>query len=130
MGYALPAAIGASVAWPAHSIVCLTGDAGLAMTLGELGVLAAIGGHVIVLVLNDGAIDLIRSHQVRAGKPVFGTEFSSPNFAKIAAAYGISSRRVGTDNELLEALNEALERSYALLTRSDARSPYVSNHPE
>ena len=78
------------------------------MVMGELAVLAQWQLPVIVIVLNDSAIDLIRSHQVRAGKPVFGTEFPSPNFAQIAAAYGLSSARVQSEAEYAEALANAL----------------------
>ena len=88
--------------------VCLTGDAGMAMVMGELGVLAELQLPVIVVVLNDGAIDLIRSHQQRSGKPVYGTEFTSPNFSQIATAYGLSSSRVDTEAALDAAIAAAL----------------------
>ena len=108
MGFALPATIGASLARPDQPVVCFTGDAGLSMVVGELGVLAGLDLPVIVVVLNDAAIDLIRSHQVRSGYPVFGTEFTPPNFAQIGAAYGIASYRVATEAELSETIRQAV----------------------
>lgn len=108
MGFALPTAIGASLARHGAPTVCLTGDAGMAMVMGELGVLAQLGLPVIVVVLNDSAIDLIRSHQRRSGKPVYGTEFASPNFCRIAAAYGIESIRVTSEYTLDAAITGAL----------------------
>lgn len=108
MGFALPSAIGAGFALGGQPTVCLTGDAGLAMVMGELVVLAQWQLPVIVVVLNDSAIDLIRSHQVRAGKPVYGTEFPSPHFAQIAAAYGLASARVHSEQEYADALATAL----------------------
>lgn len=108
MGYALPSAMGASLALNGAPSLCVTGDAGMAMVLGELGVLASLQVPVIVVVLNDGAIDLIRSHQVRSGKPVYGTEFTSPNFAEIAAAYTLNSSRVTNEDELNAAVAAAL----------------------
>lgn len=104
MGYALPAALGASLAAPDTPVVCLTGDAGMAMVMGELAVLAAQGGPILVTVLNDGAIDLIRAQQVRAGKPVYGTEFVPPDFTQIAAAYGLPAVRVTTQDALCRAI--------------------------
>ena len=109
MGFALPSAIGASLALDGAPTVCLTGDAGMAMVMGELGVLAQLGLPVLVIVLNDSAIDLIRSHQVRAGKPVYGTEFTSPNFSQIGAAYGIESTRVTSDERLDGAIAAAIQ---------------------
>lgn len=108
MGFALPNAIGASLALGGAPTLCLTGDAGMAMVMGELGVLAELQLPVIVVVLNDGAIDLIRSHQVRSGKPVYGTEFTSPNFSQIAAAYGLTSSRVDSEERLDAAIAAAL----------------------
>ena len=109
MGFALPATIGAALAQPDQPVVCFTGDAGLSMVVGELGVLAGLDLPVIIVVLNDAAIDLIRSHQVRSGHPVFGTEFISPNFARIGAAYGIASVRVATADALNKAIRQAVE---------------------
>ena len=74
--------IGAHLAAPQRPSVCLTGDAGMAMVMGELGVVAQRQLPILIIVLNDGAIDLIRSQQVRAGKPVYGTVFESPNFSQ------------------------------------------------
>ena len=108
MGYALPSAIGAALALKGTPTVCLTGDAGMAMVMGELGVLAELQLPVIVVVLNDSAIDLIRSHQVRSGKPIFGTEFTSPNFSQIGAAYGLATSRVGSEKTLDAAIAAAL----------------------
>jgi acetolactate synthase-1/2/3 large subunit len=100
MGFALPAAIGAHLAAPDRPTVCLTGDAGMAMIMGELGIIAQRSIPLLLVVFNDGAIDLIRAQQVRAGKPVYGTEFESPNFSQIAAAYGLPTARVTTPEQL------------------------------
>ncbi len=115
MGFALPSAIGASFALGGQPTVCLTGDAGMAMVMGELAVLSQWQLPVLVIVLNDSAIDLIRSHQVRAGKPVYGTEFPSPNFAQIAAAYGLTAARVTCEAEYTAALTTALASGRPML---------------
>jgi acetolactate synthase-1/2/3 large subunit len=114
MGYGLPAAIGASFVLNAPT-VCLTGDAGMAMVMGELAVLVQWQLPVLVVVLNDSAFDLIRSHQVRVGKPVFGTEFPSPNFTQVAAAYGVNAARVQNDEEFANALRTGLSLGKPML---------------
>ncbi len=111
MGYALPAAIGAALAAPGTHALCLTGDAGLAMTLGELGVLSRCDAPVTVVVLNDGAIDLIRSHQKRAGKPVFATEFAPLDFTQAAQAFALPAQRVSDEAQLDAALQDQLNRA-------------------
>lgn len=115
MGFGLPSAMGASLALEGQPTICLTGDAGMAMVVGELAVLAQWQLPVIVIVLNDSAIDLIRSHQVRAGKPIYGTEFVSPNFAQIAAAYGLAAQRVHDEDAYAAALATALASGRPML---------------
>ncbi len=116
MSYALPAAIGAIEASPESQALCLTGDAGLAMNIGELGVMTDRSLPVVVILLNDGAIDLIRSHQRRAGKQVFGTEFTPPNYCDAATAFGLRACRVESDEDFAEALSAYLtERGPALI---------------
>jgi acetolactate synthase-1/2/3 large subunit len=93
MGYALPAAIAAGLVQPGTTALCLTGDAGLAMTMGELGTLADAGGPVVVVAFKDDALDLIRHHQREVGLPPFGTEFQGPDFVQIAEAHGVEGVR-------------------------------------
>lgn len=108
MGFALPAAIGDALARPGQPVLCLIGDAGLAMCLGELNVLARLGLPVTVVVPVDNAIDLIRAHQQRQGAPIHGTEFPAPDFCAIAEAHGIPSARVRSEAECDAALAQAV----------------------
>ncbi|HLF81351.1 MAG TPA: thiamine pyrophosphate-binding protein [Anaerolineales bacterium] len=115
MGYGLPAAVAAGLAFPGTPALCLTGDAGLAMTLGELGTLAEAGGPVLVVVFKDDALDLIRSHQRRAGLPPFGTEFRGPDFARIAEAHGIEGVRAEDPSAVVKAAERTLQTRAPLL---------------
>jgi acetolactate synthase-1/2/3 large subunit len=108
MGFALPAAIAGSLALPDQPVVCLVGDGGLAMVMGELGLLTRLQLPVIVVVFNDAALDLIRSQQIRAAKPVYGTEFSSPDFVSLARAYQLEAQRVTTGPECAQAIRTAI----------------------
>lgn len=110
MGFGLPAAIAASMIHPERAVVCVVGDAGLLMTMGELGVLGRLRLNVIVVVMNDGALDLIRAQQLKAGKPVFGTEFNNPDFVGIAGAFGIQAFRAADQEECRAQVNAALAR--------------------
>lgn len=108
MGYGLPAAIAAGLVLGDEPVVCLIGDAGLAMSMGELGTLARLGAPVTVVVFSDGALDLIRSHQLRAGKPAFGTELVAPDFVGVARAFGIEARRVENEAACAEVVAQAV----------------------
>jgi acetolactate synthase-1/2/3 large subunit len=119
MGYGLPAAIAASLVLPDTPVVSLTGDAGLLMSLGELNTLASLKASVTVLVMKDHALDLIRSHQKRSGKQPFGTEFSAPDFVKIAEAHGIPARCVSHQEAFDEALQWSLDVSGPTLIEAE-----------
>ena len=58
--------------------------------------------------MNDGAIDLIRRAQLRADSPAHGTEFLNPDFALIAAAYGLGYARVASGAACEAAVGAAL----------------------
>jgi thiamine pyrophosphate-dependent acetolactate synthase large subunit-like protein len=87
MGYSLSAAIAAGLALRDTSIVCTIGDAGMLMSMSELATLARLEIPVTVVVFKDHALDLIRSHQNKSGKPTFSTEFFAPDFVQIAEAH-------------------------------------------
>ena len=95
MGFGLTSAIAAAEV-TGQPVVCITGDAGLAMVMGELSLLRARGLSVLLAVMNDGALDLIRAAQWRRGKATYGTEFTNPDFAGIAQAYGLAYHRVAS----------------------------------
>jgi acetolactate synthase-1/2/3 large subunit len=108
MGFGLPAAIAAGSVSNGRPVICATGDAGMAMTLGELGVLARLKLPVIVVVFHDAALDLIRAQQLRAGKPTYGTEFANPDFMRVAEAYHIDGYRVTSEAQCAAAVGAAL----------------------
>lgn len=103
MGFGLSSAIAAAEINQAP-VVCITGDAGLAMAMGELGLVAERQPPLLIAVMNDSALDLIRSAQLRRGRPAFGTEFANPDYECIAKAYGIGYRKVASRRECDEAL--------------------------
>lgn len=107
MGFGLSSAIAAAEAG-GEPVVCITGDAGLAMVLGELGLLAERHLPVLVALMNDSALDLIRSAQLRRGRRAFGSEFYNPEFKSIAKAYGMAYRKVGSRPDCDEAIRAGL----------------------
>lgn len=115
MGYGLPAAIGASLALDGEPVVAIHGDGGLAMVAGELGVVAELKLPIIVVVMNDNALDLIRAAQQRAGLRPFGTTFAGPDWTAVAAGFGISGVRVTTFEACRQALLDAVESRTAMV---------------
>jgi acetolactate synthase-1/2/3 large subunit len=106
MGYDLPAAIGASVAAPDRTVICLAGDGSLQMNVQEFATLAALKLPVKVFVLENGGYLSIRSTQknffgrlVGEG-PESGVVF--PDFVKLAEAYGLPARLLDTENPVAD----------------------------
>ena len=107
MGFGLSSAIAAAEVTGLPT-VCITGDAGLAMAIGELGFLVERQLPVLVTVMNDSALDLIRSAQHRQGRPTYGTEFTNPDFRDIARAYGLAYFRAESEHDCQVAIRHGL----------------------
>ena len=109
MGFGPASAAGAALIGRGP-VLCLTGDAGLLMCAGGLATLAQIETPVLMVVLVDGALDLIRAHQCRSGAQPFGTEFPAPDVERIGAAFGLPAVTVDTASGLRAELARGLER--------------------
>ncbi|MEM7129997.1 MAG: thiamine pyrophosphate-binding protein [Chloroflexota bacterium] len=107
MGFGLPAAAAACRVL-GQPTVCVTGDAGMGMVIGELNMVTQEELPVIIVVMNDSALDLIRAAQNRIGKPTFGTEFPNPDFVAVAHAYGLAGYRVTSKEECAAAVQQAI----------------------
>ena len=109
MGFGPASAAGAALVGH-EPVLCLTGDAGLLMCAGGLATLAQLETPVLMVVLVDGALDLIRAHQRRSGAQPFGTEFPAPDVERIGAAFGLPAVTVDTAAGLRAELARGLER--------------------
>ena len=89
MGYAVPAAVGAAIAFPARQVVAFVGDGGFLMTGQEMATALHHGAAPIVLLFNNNMYGTIRMYQERAypGR-VIGTSLSNPDFARLIEAFG------------------------------------------
>ena len=118
MGFGLPAAIGAKVGAPERTVCLFTGDGGLQMTIQELGTIMQEKLNVKIIVLNNHFLGMVRQWQeLFFDKRYSATTMENPDFAAIARAYGIRSRKVSKRDELDEAVNEMLgaEEAYMLV---------------
>ena len=97
MGYGLPAAVAAKVAYPDRTVVCFAGDGDFQMTCQELGTAMQAGAQPIVLILNNGIYGTIRAHQERNYPArVSGTTLENPDFVMLAQCLWLP-RRTGGD---------------------------------
>ena len=104
MGFGIPAAIGAALARPDSKVVAFLGDGGAQMTAEELLVAVELRLPVTFVVLSNGSLGLVRQMQRHmCGGNYFATDISSPDFVKLAAAYGMRGFRVA-DGAKLDAV--------------------------
>jgi acetolactate synthase I/II/III large subunit len=97
MGFGLPAAIGAAVADPGARVIACVGDAGLALSAGDLSTAVREGIDLVVVVFNDGQMNLIRRQQVANTGHEFGVALGSLDYASLAQAVGCSYVPVAGD---------------------------------
>ncbi len=89
MGYAVPAALGAKIAFPERMVVALVGDGGFLMTGQEIATAFHHGVAPIILVFNNQMYGTIRMHQERTYPArVSGTALTNPDFVKFIEAFG------------------------------------------
>jgi acetolactate synthase I/II/III large subunit len=94
MGTGLPGAIAAKLCHPDRPVVALTGDMGLWMALGELGVVQEREMDLVVVYLADRSLSLIALKQERTQLPCHGVSFENPDVVALAQAFGGTGRRV------------------------------------
>jgi acetolactate synthase-1/2/3 large subunit len=108
LGYALPAAVGAHFARPNHCVVALTGDGSFGFCAAELETIARIGGNINVVLFNNGCYGWIRAAaRFTYNSEPFATEFDSPDYVRLAEAFGIEAVRVAKTHDLKTVLERA-----------------------
>lgn len=100
MGWAIGSAVGIAVANRRCPVVCLTGDGSYLMNGQEITVAAELGLPVLYVVLNDGALGMVKHGQRLAGAEPIGFKLPAVDFAALAAALGIPGQVIRSSQEL------------------------------
>lgn len=126
MGYALPSAIGWSMASGARPVIAAMGDGGLEMVLGELATLRDLQLPVTLVVFDDRALALIEMKQRAAGFAASGVWLGASDHVAIAQAYGGRGVRVADRDALRRALRTGLAqaRGFTLISCDLPRGAY------
>jgi acetolactate synthase-1/2/3 large subunit len=110
MGYSVPAAVGAKIAFPDRMVVGMVGDGGFMMTGQEIATAFHHGVAPIILVFNNQMYGTIRMHQEKAYPwRVSGTALTNPDFRKYIEAFGGHGEIVTTTEEFSPAFKRAVE---------------------
>jgi acetolactate synthase-1/2/3 large subunit len=110
MGFGLPSAMGAKVACPDDDVVCLAGDGSLIMTIQELATCVDESIPVKIFLMNNGYLGMVRQWQElfwdrRYSSVKMG---SSPDWVKLADAFGARGLKIEDKGELVDGFKEAL----------------------
>lgn len=135
LGYGLATAIGAKAGAPQTPVISISGDGGLGWTLPELATAKQYGLGVVCVVFNDGAYGNVRRTQLAEfdGRTL-GTDLVNPDFASLAAAYGIRFARVRSPGALTSVLHDVSACDEPVLIEvpvSEMPSPWglILDHP-
>ena len=108
MGNGLPYSIGAAVAHPGRQVVCITGDGGLTMLMGELATLAKYNLPVKVIILKNNVLGMIKWEQIAfEGNPQYGVQLHPIDFEAVAKACGVAGYTVDDPKLVESVLREA-----------------------
>lgn len=110
MGFGFPSAIGAQIGNPDRIVVSVNGDGGMQMCSQELAICAIHNIPVKIVVINNGTLGMIRQWQelIYEGRYSHIDLSGSPDFVKLAEAYGVKGLRASTPSEAEQVWQEAL----------------------
>ena len=112
MGYGFPAAIGAQAAFPEKLVIDIAGDGSIQMNIQELATAVSYRLPVKVAILNNGYLGMVRQWQqlfYRGRYSQTSLEYS-PDFVKLAEAYGAVGLRATKPDEVEATIKEALSK--------------------
>ncbi len=109
MGFALPAAMGVAVAQSERPVLAIIGDGGFQMTLQELGTIAQERLPVKIVILNNNFLGMVRQWQELFFESRYSfVNMESPDFVKLASAYGIPASQVEHCGDVPAAVKKML----------------------
>jgi acetolactate synthase-1/2/3 large subunit len=93
LGFGFPASIGSALSGSGPA-VCVIGDGGFLFACGELATVAQEDVPLTVVIVDDGGYGMLRYDQLRTGDEPFGVDLTRPDFAALAASFGIPATTV------------------------------------
>lgn len=109
MANALPQAIGAQETFPDRQVICLSGDGGFSMLMGDFLSLKQLKLPIKVIVFNNSSLSFVELEMKAAGFLTHATELAETDFSKLAEAAGILGLRAERPEQVKTMLSQALE---------------------
>lgn len=110
MGYGFPAALGAQIALPDRQVIAFVGDGGFQMTAQELATAVQYGTNTKIVIMNNNSLGMVRQWQELFYKRNYSSVDmeGTPDFLKLAEAYGAKGFRASHPRELTSVLERGL----------------------
>ncbi|BBP44062.1 acetolactate synthase 3 large subunit [Thiosulfativibrio zosterae] len=114
MGFGLPAAMGAQMAFPDATVICVTGEGSIQMNIQELSTCMQYGLPVKIICLNNGFLGMVRQWQEFFYDRRYSMSYmdSLPDFVKLAEAYGHVGVRIEDPKLMMSQLEEIFSDKY------------------
>jgi acetolactate synthase-1/2/3 large subunit len=108
MGFAVPAAMGVHLARPHEPVWAISGDGGFQMNMQEMATMVQERIPVKMAIFNNGYLGMVRQwQQFFHGRRYSATPIWSPDYVKLAAAYGIAGWRVESADQTADVIRQA-----------------------
>jgi acetolactate synthase-1/2/3 large subunit len=110
MGFGLPAAIGAALAYPTRTVVCFSGDGSLLMNIQELVTAVEEDVNVKIILMNNNSLGLVHQQQeLFYGRRLFASDYQTRvDFSAIARGFGMTAYDLATAADPYATLARAL----------------------
>lgn len=109
MASAMPQAIGAQESFPDRQVICLSGDGGFSMLMGDFISFKQLKLPIKVIVFNNCSLGFVELEMKSAGFLTFGTELEATDFSRLAEALGILGLRAEKPEQVKPMIANALE---------------------
>jgi acetolactate synthase I/II/III large subunit len=110
MGFALPAAIGAKLFCPHKKVLAVCGDGGFLMNIQEIETACRLKLNIVIVIFSDSGYNLIKWKSTRKFGTSFGTDFSNPDFVKLAESFGATGIRIKSADGIEQVLTETFSK--------------------
>lgn len=115
LGFAIPAANAAKLAYPNRQVVAIVGDGGFAMNMAELSTIVRYKLDVKIILFNNQSLAMEKNKMEYSGRGSFGDDLTNPNFKVLAESFGLSGYRIAQPEQLENVLAEAFQQNGPVL---------------
>jgi pyruvate dehydrogenase (quinone) len=131
MANGLPYSVAAALAYPDRQVICIIGDGGMSMLMGELATIVKYDLRIKIIVIKNNVLGQIKWEQIAMeGAPEFGIELQPIDFAGVALSCGAAGYTIEDPSQAARVLREALRHPGPVVVQAvvDPNEPELPGH--